>query len=393
MIQLKVYDSQSKAYQYWLDLYETQPIKLNLSIEDITNAEAKSVFSRTFKVPATPANNEFFKHAFLIDGIDYDVTVKKPAEIIVDGAEFRQGHIRLQRIFINGAQDKIDYEIIFLGETRDFSSAVGDATMCSLNITVTSGLKGGDIVYPLINFGNSYDDNDEVEQSSIEIGTQPSGQPKPKTFNMGPSNDADYSLEIDRFKPMIRAKRLVDEIFSNANYTFTSVFFDSDLFKQMYVSAFGNEASVTIDAAASASNTMDASTTTTQNLTSIPGFQPIAVSTTINDPSSGNPYTADGKNYTANNTVSYYTAPTTGQYTITASANWQAWTSPTCQPTGNPVAGRLTLRNNIGSVTYATGAYGGGAYGTNLTVQGLISLQAGDQVFLYMEAQTSYCTW
>ncbi len=428
MIQLKVYDSQSKAYQYWLDLYETQPIKLNLSIEDITNAEAKSVFSRTFKVPATPANNEFFKHAFLIDGIDYDVTVKKPAEIIVDGAEFRQGHIRLQRIFINGAQDKIDYEIIFLGETRDFSSAVGDATMCSLNITdlshainfeniteswaaspsqfkwdpatndfvsqtptLTSGLKGGDIVYPLINFGNSYDDNDEVEQASIEIGTQPSGQPKPKTFNMGPSNDADYSLEIDRFKPMIRAKRLVDEIFSNANYTFTSVFFDSDLFKQMYVSAFGNEASVTIDAAASASNTMDASTTTTQNLTSIPGFQPIAVSTTINDPSSGNPYTADGKNYTANNTVSYYTAPTTGQYTITASANWQAWTSPTCQPTGNPVAGRLTLRNNIGSVTYATGAYGGGAYGTNLTVQGLISLQAGDQVFLYMEAQTSFC--
>ena len=34
----------------------------------------------------------------------------------------------------NGAQDKIDYEIIFLGETRDFSSAIGDATMCSLNM-------------------------------------------------------------------------------------------------------------------------------------------------------------------------------------------------------------------------------------------------------------------
>ncbi len=113
MIQLKVYDSQSRTEQHWLDLYETQPIKLTLSVEDITNAEAKSVFSRTFKVPATSANNIFFKHAFLVDGIDYDVTVKKPAEIIVDGAEFRQGHIRLQRIYINGAQDKIDYEIIF----------------------------------------------------------------------------------------------------------------------------------------------------------------------------------------------------------------------------------------------------------------------------------------
>ena len=100
MIQLKVYDDSRQLNQYWLDLYETEPIKLTLSVEDITNAEAKSVFSRTFRVPATPANNIFFKHAFLVDGIDYDVTVKKPAEIIVDGAEFRQGHIRLQRIFV-----------------------------------------------------------------------------------------------------------------------------------------------------------------------------------------------------------------------------------------------------------------------------------------------------
>ena len=138
MIQLKVYDDSRQLNQYWLDLYETQPIKLNLSVEDITNAEAKSVFSRTFRVPATPANNIFFKHAFLVEGVEYDVTVKKPAEIIVDGAEFRQGHIRLQRIYLNGAQDKIDYEILFLGETRDFSSAIGDATMCSLNITELS---------------------------------------------------------------------------------------------------------------------------------------------------------------------------------------------------------------------------------------------------------------
>ena len=426
MIQLKVYDSQSKAYQYWLDLYETQPIKLNLSIEDITNAEAKSVFSRTFKVPATSANNEFFKHAFLIDGIDYDVTVKKPAEIIVDGAEFRQGHIRLQRIFINGAQDKIDYEIIFLGETRDFSSAVGDATMCSLNITdlshtisfenitkswaaspsnykwdtatndfvsqtptLTSGLKGGDIVYPLINFGNSYDDNDVVEQASIEIPDASVSQPK--TFTEGPANDPLRSLDIDRFKPMIRAKRLVDQIFQNANYTFTSVFFDSDLFKQMYVSAFGNEASVTIDAAASATNTMTASTSTTQNLAPVPGFQPIAVSDIVNDPSSGNTYTTDGKNYTFNNTTSYYTAPVTGQYTITASANWSAGFSNTCSPNFAQVGGRLTLRDITGATTYATGAYGAGAYGTNLTVQGLISLTAGQRVSVFMEAQSSFC--
>ena len=34
-IQLKVYESADKLEQYWIDLYETEPIKLTLSIEDI----------------------------------------------------------------------------------------------------------------------------------------------------------------------------------------------------------------------------------------------------------------------------------------------------------------------------------------------------------------------
>ena len=114
MIQLKVYqsvaDQQAKLNPVFLDLYDVEPIKLTLSIEDITNADASSVFSKQFKVPATRDNNEFFLNAFEIDGIDFDVTTKKPAEILVDGAEFRQGHIRLQKIFTNNDKDRIDLE-------------------------------------------------------------------------------------------------------------------------------------------------------------------------------------------------------------------------------------------------------------------------------------------
>ena len=51
MIQLRVYEEYvtpwTSASPKYLDLYETQPIKLNLSIEDITNADATSTFSRT----------------------------------------------------------------------------------------------------------------------------------------------------------------------------------------------------------------------------------------------------------------------------------------------------------------------------------------------------------
>ncbi len=276
MIQLKVYPAEgaSSDESIFLDLYETQPIKLTLSIEDVTNADATSVFSRTFKVPGSRANNIFFKNAFEIDGTDFDITIKKPAEILVDGSEFKTGHVRLQKIFVNEDQDQIDYELLFLGETRDFSSAIGELTMCQLDLTnftwddlpvsyeealgngislyegqpdltaitdswdaypeggVNDGLANGDILYPLIDHGNVYDDNGNVQDSTI------SGKTMDNSFT-----DPNHKLNVTRFKPMFRAKRLWDQIFENAGYTYESEFLDSDQFRHMYVSAFGNQES------------------------------------------------------------------------------------------------------------------------------------------------------
>ena len=68
MIQLKVYKTKGDSdTALFLDLYETEPIKLTLSIEDITQADATSVFSKTFRVPATRHNNDFFENAGTID--------------------------------------------------------------------------------------------------------------------------------------------------------------------------------------------------------------------------------------------------------------------------------------------------------------------------------------
>ena len=81
---------------------------------------------------------------------------------------------------MNADQDKIDYEVLFLGETRDFSSAIGDASMCNLQMSdlqhtqsyqnietswqaypestsFTAGLADGNVLYPMIDFGNTYD--------------------------------------------------------------------------------------------------------------------------------------------------------------------------------------------------------------------------------------------
>ena len=270
MIQLKVYKTKGdSSTALFLDLYDTEPIKLTLSIEDITQADATSVFSKTFRVPATRHNNEFFENAYEVDGIDFDVTLKNYAEILVDGAEFREGHIRLQKIFRNQDLDRIDYELLFLGETRDFSSTIAEKTLCQLTMTdfdweglpnvytnaadftgpftytnivqswlafpqtanITAGFADGDIIMPLIDHGNTYDDGDP-DQGTVALGGAGSGV---RSFTHSAN-----SLAQTRMKPMIRAKRVLDQIFEDVGYTYSSTFLNSDLFHQMYISAFGN---------------------------------------------------------------------------------------------------------------------------------------------------------
>ena len=365
MIQLKVYstevDASGNPLMFWLDLYETEPIKLTLSIEDITNAEATSVFSKAFKVPGTRKNAEFFKNSFDVDGVMYDVTVKKRAEVLVDGSEFRVGHIRLQKIFLNTELDRYDYELLFLGETRDFSSKIGDKGLCQLdlpelvgdasnnNITVaavqsswqafpqnaslTAGLHNGNIIYPLIDHGNTYDDQGDVNETRISFNT-PSQPTEPHiTLSTGIN-----PLTISRMKPMIRAKRIIDQIFADAGYTYTSTFFTSDLFHQIYISAFGNEATIGYESGGNSTNSIN--TAYGENLT---GIQSITQGT----PSVSNVLTFPQNQVDVGNNLTNqtYTVPTAGgSYQIRGEAYYEGYFENS-DYTQTPIDARLHLWN------------------------------------------------
>jgi len=337
MIQLKVYSGPVGATgtsQTFLDLYDTEPIKLTISIEDIQNADATSVYSKAFKVPGTRKNAEFFKNSFDVDGIIYDVTIKKPAQILVDGAQFKQGHVRLQKVFINTEQDRYDYELLFLGETRDFSSVIGDRTLCQLDLSnliggtgggaflgtdavlswdaypqtdtaspsdLTAGLHGGDVLYPLIDHGNTYDSNGTLEQTRIGFG--------------GALTFYNQNLNFDRLKPMIRAKRIFDEIFAAAGYTYTSNFLTSRLFHQMYVSAFGNSATVGWDLDPSSSNSNNVVHAQRNTTVFGPQYLPQAVNDPGNNLTNSVSFSVPGSSYNGM-TMTTYTVPTAGEYQI-----------------------------------------------------------------------------
>lgn len=252
MVQIRVGD-------VYLDLYEFDPPKLNFAIEDITDTSTRSEFTRTFRVPATSNNSQFFETAFDINGQDFDVTVKIPAELMIDGVLFREGELRLNNIYITRENERIDYECIFFGTVRAFATSIGEGTLNELDLSAydhdltsqnvvdswqaypegasTDGLLNGNVIYPLIDHGNTYDeDGDPIEG---EIRTDNPSHAKPFT-------NSSYKLDRERFKPMIRAKAVWDEIFNEAGFTYTSSFINTgSTFNSMYLSAFGNEASIT----------------------------------------------------------------------------------------------------------------------------------------------------
>ena len=246
----------------FIDLYEQDPIKLTYSIEDITNTQTKSVFSRQFRVPATTHNFEFFSTAFEINGLDFDVTQKYEGVILDNGAELIRGQFRMTKIFRSEKTGKIDYECLFLGETRSFGSVLGDKMLTVLDFTeyshalsmtevvaswqafpeggLNDGFFNGDILYPLVDFGNYYN-------STTGAPTQTDISGKPATGTTGEHfTENNEGLPAERFKPMIRTKVIWDKIFEAAGYTYSSNFIESDRFRHLYTSAWGTEPNRTV---------------------------------------------------------------------------------------------------------------------------------------------------
>ena len=150
-VQLYAYD---KATRYELDLYKERPIKITLSAEEITDpTRVNSTFSRQFRIPATAPNSRFFSWWYTSGVIDFDVTQKVTADIYVDGIRYSTGQLRLVAAYKNDTADRIDFEVVFLGETKTFSSQIGDDYMSSIDTVDTAHLLNTQFVE------NSWDDN------------------------------------------------------------------------------------------------------------------------------------------------------------------------------------------------------------------------------------------
>ena len=285
-----------------LDLFGTDPIKLNFSVSNIIDPlQVNSTFSRTFRVPHTSINGPFFRAVFNVNSLSFDASKKAAAYINDNGAYFAIGNIRLASVYRNELGGDIQYEIIFYGETSDFGSKIGGGFLSEVdlsaynhflnysNITAswTNGLFGGDIVYPLCEWGYEYD----------------AGVPQQTTLAVGGAQGfvgaAAQTLAQEQFKPAIRAKSLWDAIFDETGYTYSSTFLEGTEFGNLYVLTDSRaRALLSVD------NTFEAAGAITVTQTGTP--VQITAGTSYSDP---------GNNW--NVLTGLYTAKSTGSYTFT----------------------------------------------------------------------------
>ena len=311
MLQIYVYDDTGAKFE--LDLYEEQPLKLTISIEDIKDIPTvNSAFSKEFRIPATQNNSKVFQWWYEVNTIDFDVTRRVVAEIYVDGEFYKSGHLRLNAAFVNENSTNIDLGVVFYGETRDFASQIGEITIDQLDLTRLNHsltlqnvqdswagtLKNGDIRYALAVRGYDYDDAGDIIQGS-EIAEQ-----QEHSGNVSFQKPAN-PLDINQLTPTIRVKAIIDAIFAQTGYTYsTDSIFTEAYFANLYTDGI-TEAEANIR---ETDGIFEARTQGGQYYQYLQGGDYVKFPNEINDPS--NSYFP---------LSSRYSVPATGNYTISTS--------------------------------------------------------------------------
>ena len=231
-----------------VDLFKDESIVINDVLQDIKDiSKVFSPFTKTFTIPATPTNNELFKHYYNFD-IDngFDARFRVSSTIRINGADFKKGDVQLNSVQME-LNKAVSYKITFFGNPSTIKEIFGENKLSSLNplnaydinygtdfldafrtglqstgVTATN-VSNRNIVVPFITLQNYY---------LYDAGTIP-------TPNIRTTNWNDLKKEV---KPAIKVKRIIEAIQTQYDVSFNMTtasgkesFFGSDMFDNLYM--------------------------------------------------------------------------------------------------------------------------------------------------------------
>ena len=220
-----------------LDLFKDETITISDNITGLFDVGTLPTdFSRNITLPGSKKNNEFFEQY-------YDISVENPflfstsnkvdAYFDFDGLYLASGYLQLNKVNVVANKYIDSYEVTIFGSLASFAREINRAFLTDIttletlnhsssfqNITASwdRNLFNGDIVYPLIDYGQ------DIAYTSAIVGNRPG------------IDLADGSLSVQDFKPAIRVKKVWDAIFEQFGFTYQSDFLTSSLFDNLYMS-------------------------------------------------------------------------------------------------------------------------------------------------------------
>ena len=240
--------------QQILDLYEDETIPLTLSVDDFKDVATKTQsYSKAFHLPATKKNNRIFGNLFEVTkatGLFTFNPYKKTSVMLKEnGFIVFEGFLKL--IDIVDKKGEISYNVNLYSDSVALMDSMKDLTFADLDFTeldhtynLTSieasqtgalpllnplqadsfaGAAGDTttsvLKYPFLNWAGSIRRN--ATSAQVSDGAT-AGRPSLKRLE-------------DGFRPFINVKYLVDNIFKGAGFTYSSAFFDSSYFSNLFM--------------------------------------------------------------------------------------------------------------------------------------------------------------
>jgi hypothetical protein len=210
-----------------IELFDDEKISLTSSVQDISDvSKAKTDFTQSFTVVASPTNNEIFKHWYesSIDG-GFDHRVKYNGYIEIDTRTFREGAFGLNDVKYK--DNMVDsYSIVFYGKAKNIKDILKEDKLAnldfsSLNHTFTSTevinritTSTGNVSYPLFAHDRIYDYNNA---SANDI-----------TTNAG-------SIKWNSLFPAIPLSEILSRISTKYDLNFTGAFLDYPQFTKLWM--------------------------------------------------------------------------------------------------------------------------------------------------------------
>jgi hypothetical protein len=218
-----------------LDLFEDEDIQISNNATGLFDIGVlPSDFTRQITLPGTKTNNAFFEHVYDIS-IDspflFATNIKVPAYFDFDSVYLSQGYLQLNRVNVIANKFIDSYEVTIYGTLSSFGREINRlyltdlTTLSALNHTSSynniseswnRNLFGGDIVYPLADYGSGY----AFTQGAFEL------------YGM---DDQEGALTVQNFKPAIRVKKVWDAIFEQTGYTYSSSFWEQSWLDDVYM--------------------------------------------------------------------------------------------------------------------------------------------------------------